>query len=166
MSRLDLAIEQLIKARQYTVRLLDAVNPADWFRPSPNGVTHIAWQVGHLAAAEYFLTLERIRGVQASDEHLISQTFRQQFGRQSTPDPDPTKNPSATDLRAILDRVHRQALQELKTLPDEVLDAPVGRPHPMFQTKLGAILWCSAHEMVHTGQIGLLRRLFGQAPLW
>ena len=36
----------------------------------------------------------------------------------------------------------------------------------MAQTKLDSLFWCAHHEMLHAGQIGLVRRLLGQAPLW
>src|SRR5262249_23603337 len=108
MTRLELAIEQIVKARQYTLRLLDAVEPAEWVRPPPPGVTHIAWQAGHLAIAEYYLTMERVRGVQPGDDQVIPPTFSRLFGRLTTPDPDPAKYPSPAEIRAVLDRVHQQ----------------------------------------------------------
>jgi hypothetical protein len=49
MSRLSLAIEQLEFARKCSLRLLDHVKEEDWFRQPPGGVSHITWQVGHLA---------------------------------------------------------------------------------------------------------------------
>ena len=33
-------------------------------------------------------------------------------------------------------------------------------------TKLRALLWCARHEMLHAGQIGLLRRHLGYPPMW
>jgi hypothetical protein len=39
-------------------------------------------------------------------------------------------------------------------------------PHPFAKTKLLALLWCANHEMLHAGQIGLLRRLLGCPPMW
>ena len=70
MSRLALAIEQIIFARNYTLRFLDTIDEADWFRMPSDGVTHIAWQVGHLAMAEYRMALQRIRGAQPEDANL------------------------------------------------------------------------------------------------
>jgi len=57
-------------------------------------------------------------------------------------------------------------LRELPTLSDAELDQPVPHPHRFAKTKLLALLWCAHHEMLHAGQIGLLRRLLGHAPLW
>ena len=55
MSRLDLIIEQIRTARLHTESLLDAITSDDWFREPTEGVTHVAWQVGHLAYAEHLL---------------------------------------------------------------------------------------------------------------
>jgi uncharacterized damage-inducible protein DinB len=69
-----------------------------------------------------------------------------------------------TETRATLDRVHEQVLRELSALNEDELDHPVPHPHPFAKTKLTALLWCSHHEMLHAGQIGLLRQL-GHPPL-
>jgi uncharacterized damage-inducible protein DinB len=97
---------------------------------------------------------------------LISEKHRNLFGADSVPDSDPTKYPSQAELRAALDRVHEQALRELPGLHEAELDQPVPHPHPFAKTKLLALLWCAHHEMVHAGQIGLLRRQLGHPPLW
>ena len=166
MSRLQLAVEQIVFARNYTVRLLEQTPAAEWFRLPPSGVSHIAWQVGHLAMAEYRLCLERIRGPRPADSDLISDGFLRLFGRESVPDPDPAKYPGAADIRAVFDLVHQQALAALRDLDENELDQPVLKPHSLARTKLWALLWCAQHEAVHAGQIGLLRRQLGYPLLW
>jgi hypothetical protein len=143
VNRLQLAIEQIVFARSYTVRLLDETPAAEWFRQPPGGVSHVAWQVGHLAFAEYRMALERIRGPRPHDADLISAEFLRLFGRDSVPDPDPAKYPTPAEIRAVFDRVHGQALRELRGLDEGELDRPVLRPHPLVQTKLWALLWCA-----------------------
>jgi hypothetical protein len=166
MSRLQIAIEQIVFARNYTHRLLEHVNPDDWFRPSPGGVSHIAWQVGHLAFAQYRLALERIRGARSEDAGLISDDFLRLFGKGSIPDADPDKYPPPAAIRTVFDRVHRQVLQEIPRLDEGEWDKPVLRSHALLRTKIEALFWCSQHEAVHAGQIALLRRLVGHAPVW
>jgi uncharacterized damage-inducible protein DinB len=51
-----------------------------------------------------------------------------------------------------------------KPLPPASAD-PVPHPSPFAKTKLTALFWCSHHEMLHAGQIGLLRRQLGHPPL-
>lgn len=165
-SQVQLALDQIVFARNYTVKLLEATPSADWFRIPPGGVTHVGWQVGHLAMAQYRLLLERVRGRVPSDQNLISELFLMQFGRDSAAEPDPARNPGVEELRHIFDAVHRQVLHELPERSDEELQEPPLKPHPLFNVKLGGLWWCGQHEMMHAGQIGLLRRQLGQAPLW
>src|SRR6516165_6316622 len=91
MARLELAVEQIVFARNYTIELLDQTPVAEWFRQPPGGVSHVGWQVGHLASAEYRMVLWRIRGAQPQDCELISEAHRGLFGYESVPDPDPAK---------------------------------------------------------------------------
>src|SRR5262245_61505991 len=59
---LELALQQIIYARGYTQTLLADIPDELWFQ-QPNGcASNIAWQVAHLAFAEYALTLMRVRG--------------------------------------------------------------------------------------------------------
>jgi hypothetical protein len=166
MSEIDLLVSQIRSARRYTEGLLGTIEESNWFRMPAGGVTHVAWQVGHLAYAEYRLALERVRGVASGDAELIPEAFPRLFGRESVPDPDPSHAPTPTELRAVFDRVHRQALAELARLSDEDLDVPLPSPHPLARNRREILLWCGQHEMLHAGQIGLLRRLLGQGPVW
>jgi DinB superfamily len=166
MTRLQIAIDRIRFSRDYSLRLIESIPIADWFRmPSP-AVTHVGWQVGHLAMAEYRMALERIRGALPDDAGLISQAFLKQFGKESVPDPEASKYPSPSDIRGVLDRVHAQTMRELAELPEAEWDVPPVKAHSLCKTKLEGVFWCAHHEMLHTGQIGLLRRLFGYAPQW
>jgi uncharacterized damage-inducible protein DinB len=158
--------EQIVFARGYTTKLIDHVPTEEWFRQPTEGVSHVAWQVGHLAVAQYRLALERVRGRRPGDEELISDAFVAHFGRTSVPDPNSSRNPTAAEIRATFVRVHQQVLDELLDLRDATLDEPVSTPHRAFTNKRGALQWCANHEMMHAGQIGLLRRLLGHPPLW
>jgi uncharacterized damage-inducible protein DinB len=91
-----------------------------------------------------------------------------QFGAGSEADPDPNAGayPQVTEIRAVFDRVYAQTLLELRDLDESTLDQPALKPHPMRKTKREILYWCAQHEFVHAGQIGLLRRLMGQKPLW
>ena len=159
------AIEGIRFARGYMRLFLEDLTPEDWFWQPGEGVTHIAWQVGHSAVAEYSLALRRIRGEQADDESLVSTDCRQRFGKGSTPAAGADTNPPPDEIRATFDRVHDAVLQTLEDYSDEQLDVPSEPRHPAFTTKLGSLIWCGRHEMTHAGQIALLRRLMGKPPL-
>jgi hypothetical protein len=133
----------------------------------PEGVTHLAWQVGHLAMAQYRMCIERVRGIRPEDAMLIAPDVLALFIRESVPGPDPSHYPSPPELRALLDRMHERILTDLAEWPDADLDNPPAMTsHKLAKSKLECIRWCAAHEMLHAGQIGLLRRMLGHPALW
>ena len=141
MSRLQLAVEQIAFARNYTIGLLDQTPPTEWYRQPPGGVSHVAWQVGHIAFSEYRLALWRIRGERPDDAPLFSPEFKRLFGADSVPQAESAYPPD--EIRAALDRVHEQVLRELRRLDESELDQPVLKPHSRVRTKLWALLWCA-----------------------
>ncbi len=167
MSRLQLAIDQIVFARNYTVELLDQIPFEDWFRKPTGGISHIAWQVGHLTVAGHRLALWRIRGEQPTDANFFpdKSEWVRMFGYDSAPEFDSSKYPAAKDIRAVLDRVHEQVQRELMAMDDTDMDQEVLHPHDFAKTKMQALHWCAHHEMLHAGQIGLLRRELGCKPL-
>src|SRR5438477_12962602 len=106
------ALQQIEFARSYMLAILGDINEADWFTMPPGCPTHVAWQVGHLAMAEYGLCLFRQRGRQEVDAELMSSSFRKQFSRGSVPVVDASKHSAPAEIRAVFDRVHAQVLKE------------------------------------------------------
>lgn len=164
MSRMQPIIDEFRRTRLYTDELIKGFEESDWFRMPSEGVTHLAWQVGHLAVAQYALALKRVRGERSEDADLIPERYFQLFGKGSRPEADASKYPSAEEIRSVFRGVHKQTIHELSGFSEDVLDEP-SDPHPMFRTKGGALKFCPQHEMMHAGQIGLLRRLLGYDPL-
>ncbi|OYW77956.1 MAG: hypothetical protein B7Z37_01490 [Verrucomicrobia bacterium 12-59-8] len=164
MIRLQIARQRIETARNYTLRFLDNTPLTDWSKIPAAGVSHIAWQVGHLAMAEYRLALERIRDRTDDDRRLISDEFLRAFARESVPTSDLPF--SVEMIRDTFNRVHQQVLTESGSWTEDALAAPALKPHPIVKTKLEALDWCANHELVHAGQIGLLRRQLGHSPLW
>ena len=164
-SRIDIVLGQIRFAREYTHSLIADVAAEEWFQMPTGCSTHLAWQVGHLAMAQYGLCLFRMRGRADIDMKLMSSSFRKKFSKGTTPDADPTKNPSPEEIRGVFDRVFEQSTLELSAVPDSQLDDPIDMPYAGFPTKFGGLLFCSHHEMLHAGQIGLLRRLLGKSPV-
>lgn len=165
MNRVDTALAQLQSARAYTNDLLDHISENDWFRQPAEGVTHIAWQVGHITIAEYGLALRRCRGTFSSDTEFVPNSYMKLFGKGSTPSPNASDYPTPAEIRGVLNQVHAHVVDELPKLDDAVWDESTVPQHPMFATKLGSFQFCSLHEMLHAGQIALLRRLLGKEAI-
>ncbi len=164
-SRLEIARRHIESARNYTLTMLEDLSENEWFWTPDPAVTHIAWQVGHLAFAQYGLVLFRQRGRLEDDAELMSGKFRKTFGKGTTPVADRSKYPDPQEIRATFDRIHQQGLAEMATFDEAALDDPVEAPWSAFATRYGALLFAGDHEMLHAGQIGLLRRLMGKSPV-
>ncbi len=180
---LSAALRQLQWARNNTLALLQATPRDLWFEPAvpatgdpadddvgaaapPVPASHIAWQVGHLAVSQYGLLMFRMFGRQPDDLELIPSRFRKAFSRGSSPAGVSADQYSADELWDRLNTIHQRSLDGLMQPFDtgELLQ-PIDLPYAVYPIKLGGILFCPLHEMLHSGQIGLLRRALGLSPL-
>jgi hypothetical protein len=164
-ARLEAAIERSRRSRVFTRQFLPDLTPEEWFWSPPEYATHIAWQVAHIAVAQYSLCLRRVRGRTAEDESLISDAFIDAFKLGSQPATGAKNNLPLEEIQRVFVAVHDYVLVELPLVDDAELDNPTDPPHGRFKTKLGAIDFSSQHELVHAGQIAMLRRLMGKPPL-
>ena len=177
MIKLQMAIDQIAAARAYTLTLLEDIDHDHWFHqanpanpadqadaasPTP---THIAWQVGHLAMAQYGLLLFRQRGRSLDDSKLMSSSFRKKFSRGTAVSSDAGFYPSVDDILNVFHAIYDQSMSELANYPLDQLNDPVDDPYAAYPTKLGCLLFSVHHEMLHAGQIGLLRRLLSKDPI-
>src|SRR5436305_14973817 len=112
MSRIRAALDGIVFAREYTLSLLDSVPPVDWFRMPSAGVSHVGWQVGHLASAQYRLCLLRTRGARPEDAEFMPEGLIKAYGATSVTDPDPAAYPPPAAVREVFARVYRPVSAE------------------------------------------------------
>jgi hypothetical protein len=164
-ARLENALERIRRSRLYTQQFLRDLSPEDWFWSPSEYTTHIAWQVAHIAASQYSLCLRRVRGRTKADESLISDQFIEAYKIGSTPLAGRANNLPLEEIQRVFEAVHEHALSELAQFDIAELDSPVEQPHPVFKTKFGAVDYSSQHELVHAGQIAMLRRMTNKPAL-
>lgn len=170
---LSTALHQAQWARQNTLQLLDATPRDRWFEPAtidgdagPQTISNLAWQVGHLTVSQYGLLMFRVFGRQADDLDLIPSRFRKAFSRGSDPANITADQYSADELWDRFNQVHERSLQGLTAdIDPAVLLQPIDLPYAVYPITLGGILFCPLHEVLHSGQIGMLRRLLGLPPI-
>ena len=61
---------QIERTRVATHQMIERVPHEFWFE-MPSGITHVAWNVGHIAVAEYFLGMIFVRVTKNEDARLI-----------------------------------------------------------------------------------------------
>lgn len=148
MNELDRFLSTWEQETQKTLDLLRAL-PRDQydFRPDPGGrsLGELAW---HLAEADGYITFAIARG-----------TF-ESGGR-----PPGIERPQAVAaLAAAFERVHRDAVERVRTLRDEDLSREI----PFFSgpTSVRQLLWemVLLHGVHHRGQLMVVCRLAGGTP--
>jgi len=164
-SPIELARRQIEDVRAYTMTLLEATPTDLWYVTPEGGKSHIAWQVGHLAFAQYALCLVRVRGRQEGDDVFLPPTFRRRFSKKSDPAAITAADFSVELIQKVFAEVHRQVLSEFESFTLEALQEEIPLPYLVYPNKLGALLMSSHHEMLHAGQIGLIRRCLGLEPV-
>ena len=156
---------QIDFARRYSLELLENTPEELWPIVPDGGSSHIAWQVGHLAVAQYGLMLFRQRGRAEGDMELMPGWLRKRFGRGSVPSTEASEIPTKAALLECLVKIHKASIATLPNLTAEQLLEPTEMPYVAHPIKLGALLFCPLHEAIHAGQIGILRRMHGLTPI-
>lgn len=161
----DAALGQMKFNRTYLKGMLEKV-PTELWTTIPAGATsHLLWQVGHIAVAQYGLLLFRQRGRAEGDVQLMPGWLRKNFGRGSQASVDATYNPTAEEMLILLDTIDEQSHREAAGYSAKSLLEATEMPYAVYPMKLGALLFAPLHEAIHIGQIGVLRRLLGFEPV-
>ena len=163
MSRLADRVADLRFSHEYAAKLIDSVPHAEWAM-MPGGVSSVAWQVGHLAMAMSRMVLSRACGLETDGGGVLPAEYLTAFGRSSTPLTVGPLDPA--QLRGVFQGVYERAIAELAARPHLDLDSPALGSHTFCRTVDDCLRWASHHEMLHAGQIALLRRQLGHQPLW
>lgn len=143
--------------------LLGDLSDEDLLVRPVDGANHIAWQLGHLASAEYFL----ISQVSAQVQMAIPADWPEKYSKEAATNDDPAYfDTKAAYLKAL--GAQRQAtLDVLKELPPEQLGEPGPESLKMVVQTVGELfLFQAHHQLMHAGQFTCVRRKLGKPILF
>lgn len=149
-------------ARNYTEGVLKELpEPTHWIQRACPGGNHAFWIVGHLAYAENFFAM-MVRPELA----LPLDGYDKLFGRGSLPIDDVAAYPDRDDLLQVL-RDRRSALiQALEGCSDADFEKKASEKAPPFMRTIAEIFQGAVwHESLHGGQLSIIHRQLGNAPL-
>jgi hypothetical protein len=165
MNRIPFLIDQLDLTRSYTLNLLSHTPRDRWPIMPAGAATHVSWQVGHLVMAQYAHFAKMIGTETNADRAAVDfDHYASLCGKGTNPSPDASIYPTPDRLLHDLEQTHALARRQLESISDETLDLPTHRPHQVARNRWEMALWWTRHEMLHLGQIALLRRLHGLDP--
>jgi uncharacterized damage-inducible protein DinB len=127
-------------------------------RPVPEA-NHIAWQLGHLISALHFFG----EAIKPGSMPALPDGFNDQHNKETAKSDDPAKFLKKDEYATLLDQQRDAMLKLSESLSDEELSAAA--PEEMRQyapTVLDMVGLAAEHEMMHSGQVSVLRRKLGK----
>lgn len=123
-------------------------------RPVPNA-NHIAWQLGHLIAAERMLVEGGVPGSMPPLPAGFAERHKKDTAKSDKPGDFLTKD----EYLKLAKEVRAATLKVLASVPDADFDKPVaGNVPPFVQTVGYCFVTIGSHWTMHTGQWVVLRR--------
>jgi hypothetical protein len=132
-------------------------------RPAP-GANHIAWQLGHLIAAEANFVLPNLPGGVAAE---LPAGFAEQHTKETSTKDSPADFRKKEEYLALLNKVRAATLAALAKVPDADLDRPTNEKLAAYAPNVAALFLIAAtHDMMHGGQFTVVRRKLGKPVLF
>ena len=129
-------------------------------RPAPHA-NHIAWQLGHLIAAEH-----RMGGnLPGAAYPELPAGFAERHNKETAA--KDTGFATKAEYLDLFNKVRQATIAAAAKLSESDLDKPTSGPVAQLAPTLGALLLLNAnHVMMHAGQFSVLRRKLGKPVLF
>jgi hypothetical protein len=143
-------------------KYLSDLSDADMLvRPVP-GANHAAWQLGHLITGEIGL----LANVPGGSQLELPAGFAERHGKEAAAAEPPKNFLNKAEYLALFKKVREQTFAKLDKLLDADLDKPnTGRIAEIAPTIGDLFLLVANHQMMHGGQLVVLRRKLGKPVL-
>jgi hypothetical protein len=157
-------IRHAIKGSEMVCNMyLEDLTDADLLvRPVP-GANHIAWQLGHLIAAENGIVEAAFPGSMPP----LPAGFKEKYTTETSRLDDAKAFHGKTELLNLLIQQRAGTMAVLDKITDADLDKPAPEHFKSFAPTIADILLLHGnHNLMHAGQWAVVRRKLGRAPLF
>jgi hypothetical protein len=153
----------LAGADMISTSYLNDLSDADLLvRPVP-GANHIAWQLGHLIAAENGMTQETCPGSMPA----LPAGFKERHDKETAGSDDRNAFLSKDEYLRLYRQQREATLKALDSLSEADLDRPAPeRFRAYIETVGGVFVMHATHWLMHAGQWAVVRRKLGREPLF
>jgi hypothetical protein len=139
------------------------LTPAELLTRPVADANHVAWQLGHLIAAECMLVAG---GVPGSMPPLPS-GFAERHSKDTANSDKPSDFLTKEEYLKLAKDVRAATLKVLDSVPNADLEKPVtGKVPPFVQTVGDCFVTVGGHWTMHAGQWVVLRRKLGRARMF
>lgn len=144
-------------------RYLGDLSDADLLVRAIPGTNHIAWQLGHLIAAENMM----IEAVKPGSMPPLPAGFAERHNKKTAGSDAPGDFLTKAEYLNLFEQQRAATLAALGSLSDEQLDAPAPPPLSQFVKTVGQVFAMQGtHWVMHAGQWALVRRKLGHPPMF
>jgi hypothetical protein len=146
-----------------TMSYLEDLSDADLMvRPIP-GTNHIAWQLGHLIAAEHGM----LEGVSPGSMPKLPAGFGEKHSKETAASDNPKDFLTKAEYLTLAKEQRAGTYAILDKLGDDDLDKPGPEAMRSYCPTIGSIFTMQGtHWMMHAGQWPIIRRKLGKPPLF
>ena len=149
--------------QKITDAYLGDLTDADLLVRAVPGTNHIAWQLGHLIAAENMM-LEALR---PKSMPPLPEGFREKHNKHTAVSDDPKAFLSKAEYLDAMKKQRAATLAVLDSLSDDELGQPAPEALRGFLKTVGDVFAMQGtHWVMHAGQWALIRRTLGKPPLF
>lgn len=142
---------------------LQDLNEEDLMRRPVENANHIAWQLGHLIAAEHDLN----NMVCPDSMPALPEGFADKHNKETASSDDPAAFCTKDEYLSCMAEQRAGTMALLDTLSDEDLQKPAPEKIQQFGATVGAVIaGQSAHWMMHAGQWVIVRRQLGKEAMF
>ena len=148
--------------REITLRYTEDMSDTDLFvRPVP-AANHIAWQMGHLVAAEH----EMMTGL-GHQMPALPDGFAEAYTRETAKSNGPAGFLSKNQYLDLMKKMRAATLAAVDATNEADLDQPAPESMRDYAQTIGAVLTLvGTHELMHAGQYVVVRRKLGKPILF
>ena len=155
-------LEALEQARGFTLRLVEAIAPAQMVTRACPGANHTAYVIGHIAWTDDAFVSMLSGGAPA-----LPGDWASKFGMKVQLSDDPSFYPGKDELISAMDERREALVGWLGSLGHDELVAPIEGDLAEFARTLSALPGTLAfHEGFHAGQMSACRRALGLPVLF
>ena len=159
MNTHEAILSNLHSSRYVITRYLEDLGDHDLLvRPHPKA-HHIAWQLGHLILSES----QMVRAVSADIGPVVPADFVAKHDKKVAENSKPSDFFAKGIYVELMDQVRKTTIAAISQLSQDDLSKPGPEAMRSYAPKVGSVFLAIAnHEMMHSGQFAVVRRILGK----
>jgi uncharacterized damage-inducible protein DinB len=147
------------RAQMVTAMLIGDLSDAEIMQRPVANANHIAWQLGHLIASVHYFG----ESIKAGSMPALPDGFDARHSKETAHSDDPAAFLSKDAYAGLLDQQRAALLRLVEQTDDATLAADSsGDLKEIAPRLIDVVALAAEHEMMHSGQISVLRRKLGK----